>query len=566
MTHSSAHILSVSLIAVGLAVTFPASAREPAKDGASLEDRCLQLNGMKIAAKRIGMPTKGAKVVSAEMIPACTESANPVIAHCKVSGRIHPVDPQSYDIRFEVRLPLQWNNRTLMLGGGGFDGTIPKLDEKPYNLHPTSPSPLNRGYAMFGGDAGHVEDLIEPGKFLLNDEAYRNWMGDALKKTHDAALAVIRVAYGSKPDKTYFLGGSSGGREGLIAAARWPQDWNGVIALYPARNQMVEILGGMGINQAFSRSGAYPSQQKRLALFNAAQQACDTLDGVKDGLISAVKQCNAIFDPRTATVDGTPLRCPEGADSGDTCLSDEQIAAINVMQHEQKFSVTLANGESSFPGYNLYTSDSGVPKAHPLQPMVTFLSLGVLAPAYPAKPGMPLMVTFGEEFARYGIFRDTSVNPLLFGPANIGPYGQRIIEMSRLDLPERDLSGFAARGGKLLVMHGTADMIVSPRNSEALYATLQQTMGKEKVAGFMRYYEVPGFGHAVSSDFAAGWDYLAALENWVEKGRDPGNNEVVMDLAGVPGRTRPLCQYPAWPKYSGTGDVNRAESFVCAAQ
>lgn len=527
---------------------------------------CDSLVGLKVAAERIGLPTRGAEVTAATAVPARADGAHPFGSHCKVSGVIHPVDPNAFDIRFEVRLPEQWNGKGLMMGGGGFSGNIPTLDESQYNSLPGSPSALARSYAVFGGDSGHQEDKAAPGAFLMNDEAYANWASDHIKKTRDAAVAVIAAAYGAPPATSYFVGGSTGGREGLIAAGRWPTDWDGVVSLYPARDQAVELLGGMGINQAFMAPGAYPSQAKRLALLRAARQACDGLDGLEDGLISAVAQCNARFDPRTALLDKRPLRCPEGADTGDSCLSDAQLKALAVMQNEQPFGFTLASGESSFPGYNVYTSDTGIAKDHPLQQMVIFLALGLAPPAFPPQPGSSLMVTFGDNIVRYGIARDPSLNPLTVGPTTLGAHRQRIIELSRWDIPERNLNAFAARGGKLIVMHGLADMIVSPRNSEHLYATLQKTMGKAKVADFMRFYEVPGFAHAVSSDFAAGWDYLSALERWREHGRDPGNAEVVVDIAGVPGRTRPLCQYPAWPRYGGTGDVNLAASFTCVTQ
>ena len=113
-------------------------------------------------------------------------------------------------------------------------------------------------------------------------------------------------------------------------------------------------------------------------------------------------------------------------------------------------------------------------------------------------------------------------------------------------------------------MRTTADVLVSPRSTEEYYSRIQATMGTAKVRQFLRFYEVPGFGHVISSVFQASWDSLTALENWVEKGVAPGA-QIVADSIGVPGRTRPLCEYPQWPKYGGTGDVNSAGSFECVS-
>ena len=113
--------------------------------------------------------------------------------------------------------------------------------------------------------------------------------------------------------------------------------------------------------------------------------------------------------------------------------------------------------------------------------------------------------------------------------------------------------------------HGVADALVSPRSTQKYLQRLRTTMGADRVNGFLRYYEIPGYGHAASSIFNASWDSLTTLENWVERGTAPAN-QVVADTAGVPGRTRPLCEYPAFPRYSGSGDVNSAASFSCALQ
>ena len=164
---------------------------------------------------------------------------------------------------------------------------------------------------------------------------------------------------------------------------------------------------------------------------------------------------------------------------------------------------------------------------------------------------------------RYAITRDPNFNSLSFDPENPGAWASRVSELSTLLDASPDISRFVARGGKLLLAHGTADILVSTRATELYYQKLQAQFGPATVETFARYYEVPGFGHVVSSIFNAKWDSLTALEQWAEKGVAP-SAQVTSDAAGVPGRTRPLCDYPKWPQYKGSGDVNLAASFTCA--
>jgi feruloyl esterase len=169
---------------------------------------------------------------------------------------------------------------------------------------------------------------------------------------------------------------------------------------------------------------------------------------------------------------------------------------------------------------------------------------------------------FISEYIRFFVTRDPSQNYLTFNVDDPGRYKARLEELSRADAMDSNMSGFAAKGGKLLILHGTADLMVSARATELYLGRLETVLGKSKVASFVRYYEVAGLGHAVGA-FNAQWDQISALENWVEKGVDPANNLTVMDSAGVPGRTRPLCEYPSWPRYKGQGDINAASSFEC---
>lgn len=534
---------------------------------------CSELIGFTLPANRIGLPTTGAVITATQLVPAAGTGATAVGAYCKALGSIGPVDPLAPKILFQVNLPVQWNHKAMMFGGGGYNGTIATAVGNVPAGPIDQPTPLGRGYATFGSDSGHQANASgsRDGAFGANDEALRNFSSDAIKKTRDAAIAVIHAHYASAVQHTYFAGGSTGGREALIAVQRWPNNFDGAIVLYPAWNAASLDLQFGRITLQLAQPGAYPNRAKRKALYDAALAACDGLDGVKDGLINNVKACNAQFDPATATVNGQPLRCPNGSDTGDACLSDAQIASFNTMNTPLELNYALASGERGYPGFTTWGTDFGMPGTSPLQPTVLTLSLGTLQPANPmptvaATGSPPYGSTFWDQWVRFFVTRDPNFNSLTLDPAAPGALQQRIVALTALqDLNETDLSAFASRGGKILMAHGAHDALVSTRATEQYYARIQRTMSAPQVATFLRYYEIPGYGHAVSSVFNAAWDSLSTLENWVEKGVAPPP-QIVADTAGVPGRTRPLCDYPAWAMYRGNGDVNLAASFRCTDQ
>lgn len=530
---------------------------------------CAQLAGKTVPASAIGLATTGATVTAATTMPATGTGAQSVGEYCLVSGSISPVDPAAPSIKFQIAMPTTWNKKIMMFGGGGYDGTIPA----PTGNVPAGPtaqlSPLGRGYATFASDSGHQANALgsEDGSFGVNDEAVRNFSGDALKKTRDAAVYLIDARYAVKaPTHSYFAGGSSGGREALAVVQRWPQDWDGSLVFYPAWAAASLDLQFGRITRALAAPGAYLDQAKRKVLLNAVLASCDTLDGVADGLVSNVAACNATFDPASATLNGAPLRCAGGADLGDTCLSDAQISALAVYNTPITFGYTLASGETQYPGFNVYGADLGTVNASALQPTVVTLALGTSQPASPMPTTAPYLSVFWDQWIRYFVARDASANSLNVDPQNPGALQARISQLTGLqDVNKTDLSAFNAKGGKILMAHGLADALVSTRSTEQYYQRLQTTMGTSAVANFVRFYEIPGYGHAVSSVFNASWDSLTTLENWVEKGVAPPA-QTVADTAGVPGRTRPLCEYPAFPRYTGAGDVNAASSFTCATQ
>ncbi len=532
---------------------------------------CAAINGMAVPAVAIGLPTTGAVVTSTAVVPASGTGPTAVGEYCRVLGDINPVDSTAPKIKFQVNLPVTWNSRAMMFGGGGYNGTIAtgtgNVPAGPVNQL----TPLGRGYATFGSDSGHQANATgsRDGSFGVNDEALRNFAGDALKKTRDVAVTIIKARYATNNiARTYFAGGSTGGREALLMVQNWPSDVDGAIVLYPAWNAAALDLQFGRVTRQLALPGAYPNREKRKVLYDASIAVCDILDGVADDVVSNQAACDATFNPATALLGGNPIRCPGGVDVGNTCLSDAQIASFNVLNTELTLPYALASGETTYPGFVTWGTDWGIPSSSPLQPTVLTLSLGTEQPANPMPPVAattpPYGSTFWDQWVKYFVTRDASFNSLSLDPQNPGTWQTRIVQLTGIqDANKTNLSAFQARGGKILMAHGIHDFLVSSRATRQYLSRIQGTMGAANVRNFLRYYEIPGYGHAVSSHFNAAWDSLTALEDWVERGVAPPA-QTVADTAGVPGRTRPLCEYPTWPSYNGSGDVNAAASFTCA--
>ena len=529
---------------------------------------CGDLIGMAVPASAIALPTSGALVTAAVVVPAGGTAPKTFGEYCRVSAEINPVDPSAPKIMMQVALPTAWNRKAMMFGGGGYNGSIPNVAGNVAAGPANQPDPIGRGYAVFASDSGHV-GASNTAAFGVNDEALRNYASEALKKTRDTAIYLINKRYAANPERSYFAGGSTGGREALAVTQKWPNDFNGVIALYPAYNAASLDLQFGRITRTLAAPGAYSNLAKRKVLYDAAIQTCDGLDGVQDGLISNQPACDTLFNPATATVNGQPVRCAGGGDLGDSCLSDAQIAAFNIINTPVVFNYSLANGETMYPGFTTWGTDFGRPGTG-TQALVTFLGLNTLAPTFPmpappatGAPGIPYHSAFWDQWIKFIVTRNPNFNSLTIDPENPGVWQARISELTGLqDANRTDLSPFEARGGKILMAHGIHDQLVSNRATQIYYNNVRTTMGAARTDGFMRYYEIPGYNHAASTVFNAAWDSLTALENWVERGVAPGS-QVVADTVGVPGRTRPLCEYPTFPRYTGTGDVNLASSFAC---
>lgn len=491
---------------------------------------CTALTGTAIPKSAIGLPTSGAVVASASLV---SDPRNGTF--CKLTGGIKPVDPAAPDILFQVNLPEHWNGKTIQFGGGGMNGTV-VTGERAVFADPALPMPLKQGYVTFGSDSGH-KGVIADASFALNAEAFTNYNGAHLKKTHDLALALVARAYHARPRRSYFMGASTGGREALLAAERWPGDYDGIVSVHPAFD--LQLLGAADMSEAraiFGQPGAWIPPAKLSHVSAKVLEACDGLDGLKDGVIGNVKACDTAFDSAS-------LRCAGGAETGAECLSDAQMASLRLVAAPRKLGVTLSGIDTLAP-YPLLESD--IPPNGTIFGRTADIQSSFLA-------------AIGSSAARFMVMQDANYDAMAYDPAQ---HAERLQILSR----DSDVTGalvpFARRGGKLLLMHGTSDMVIPPGNSVAFYERLRGAHGA-KLPQFARFYMAPGFGHG-NGNFRVGWDALGVMDAWVTKGKAPGAQTIVDTNTVTLGRARPLCEYPAYPKYNGSGDINQAANFTCA--
>jgi feruloyl esterase len=489
----------------------------------------------------------------AERGPTPAAMVNPATPqYCKVLGRIAPLDPQAPPILFQVNLPTQWNGRSVQFGGGGFNGVLINALGLVPAARFDQPAPLAQGYVTYGTDSGHQNKPGEaPQAFALNDEALVNFAHASYKKVRDVAVLLMQRAYGRGPQKLYFVGSSEGGREGLTMAQRYPADFDGIFSRVP-------VINWTGLQHAGTRNGIAtmgegwlrPAQVK--LVHEAVLAACDAADGLRDGIVADATACARRFDV-------TRLRCAAGS-GGDTCLNDAQVRAVQLLHAPYRFDFELANGVTSYPGWGLSGED-----APPNGPTGGWRAwwLGTTPPSTPPAPANSIAWFYGAGAIQYFYARNPKLDVRYYKPDE---YAERVKTISGLmDSTNPDLSAFQARGGKLILMENLADYAQSPFAGVQYYDAVVTRMGRPAVERFMRFYTAPGVDH-VGAGAPGLADMLGALAAWVERGEAPANLEIVAQEPRLPftvSAARPLCHWPEWPRYNGTGDTARAASFAC---
>lgn len=436
-----------------------------------------------------------------------------------------------------------WNGKFRGQGNGGFAGEIDYRALGVAILQGYASAATDTGHAGESGDArwalGHPEKIV--------DFAYR-----AIHQMTVVGKATATAFYGDTPKQSYFSNCSNGGRQALMEAQRFPDDYNGILAGAPANYWTHLLSSALWDAQATTLDPAsYIPSSKVPAIADAVLAACDTKDGVKDGILNDPRRCH--FDPAT-------ILCK--ASDSDSCLTQPQVTALKKLYEGAHDS----NGKQIFPGFvpGGENGDGGWP-------------LWITGPA----PEKALLFVF-----EYGYFAD-----MVYGKADWDYKKANLEDAVKasqekfgnvLNAVETDMKAFQARGGKLIIYHGWSDAAISPLNSIDYYKNVVEKMGKPQADSFVRLYMVPGMQHCgggpgpdvfgqygISPVHDPQHDLYMALEQWVETGVAPttviASKLEGMEPAAKVKMTRPLCPYPQQAKYKGSGDTNDAANFVCSS-
>jgi feruloyl esterase len=450
-----------------------------------------------------------------------------------------------YGVRFELRLPDGWNGRLLSMGGGGLDGLV--YAAVGNQGMPDSGAPetaLARGYAVVSSDGGHDESLLpRPGAFGRDPQSFTDYAYGSVRAATLAAQAVVATHYEARPTRTYYMGCSTGGREGLMAAQRYPELFDGIIAGAPAFHLTRAMLAQAWNDQSFAR--ALPGEANRrpdisVALSDADLQLvahavlarCDALDGVADGLVSHPAACR--FNPAT-------LACK--APGQNSCLSAPKLQAL-----ERVFGGAHdSSGRALHPGFPW---DAGIASAGWRQwmlgdqrmPALNMLITDDAVNGVALRGQSPAIDIMAFDFDRDTARVDASA--------------------PELNATSTDYSALRKRGTKLLLYSGMSDPVFSASDLIQYYQSVATAAGGlATTQEFARLFLVPGMAHCMGGPALDRFDTLAALEQWVEAGKAPAS----LPASGnaFPGRSRPLCAYPKHAQYLGRGDTEKAESFQC---
>lgn len=480
-----------------------------------------------------------AQVVQAgDFTPPESKAISVKAPFCRVAAVSSPT-PDS-EINFEVWLPVDgWNGKFQGFGNGGFAGQIEYSGLADAIAH---------GYAAASTDTGHHAEGTDASWALGHPEKIVDFGYRAIHLTNVNAKALVKAFYGSGPKRAYFGACSNGGRQALMEAERYPDDYDGIIAGAPANYWTHLLSNGAWNNQALLKdSASYIPAAKLPAIQNAALAACDAQDGVRDGVIE---------DPPHCHFDTAVLLC-HGSDT-DACLTQPQLDVLNKLYAGAR----TTTGKQVFPGY----SPGGEAEPAGWQPWITG-----------SAPEKSLMYAFTTQFFKNMVFSDAQWD---FHSFNVDRDTAAADTKRARDLnsADPDLSRFKARGGKLILYHGWSDAAIAPTNTVNYYQAVVNKMGAAQTNEFVRLFMVPGLQHCSGG---AGPDSFgqnqvtagdaqhnigSALEQWVDGGAAPSQIIAAKrQKDGTVTRTRPLCAYPAIAHYKGFGSTDDAQNFTCGA-
>jgi TonB family protein len=460
-------------------------------------------------------------------------------AFCRVQATIKPA--KDSDIKIEVWMPLSgWNGKYRGLGNGGFAG---------YLDYPSLATAISGGYAAASTDTGHAGSTpVDASWALGHPDKIADFGWRAVHEMTVKAKSIIQAFYGDAPKRSYFIGCSNGGRQGLMEAQRFPEDYDGILAGAPA-NYWTKVFATFifDIQATQATPSSYIGADKILAIGKAVAAACDANDGVSDGVINNPLTCR--FDPGV-------LLC-KAADSSD-CLVSEQVAALRKI-----YAGPLdANGKQMYPGF-LPGGEEG-PGG-----WVTWIGAG---------PGKDLQTAFANGFYTNMISTKEAVDVKTVNVESAVKLADDQ-QAKTFNADDPNLKPFAAHGGKLIIYHGWSDAALPPQGAINYFNSVQAAGGSPQTADFMRLYMVPGMQHCAGGPGANSFgqsgmladpqhDVRAALEQWVEKGLAPDKiiaTKFANDADHSQGvkLTRPLCPYPQSARYKGAGNDKDAANFKC---
>jgi feruloyl esterase len=455
---------------------------------------------------------------------APNSAAAKVPAFCRIVGVVKP------ELQFELWLPAQWNGKYLAVGNGGMAGSIPLA---------AMVDPLNRGYATGGTDTGHVSANDDASWAQGHFERVINYAYRGIHLMAQADKAVIQAFYSKAPAQSYFDGCSYGGKQALTEAQRYPTDFNGIIAGDPANNAIRNYVGGHLFDALAMDGDGYIPAVKVPIIGKAVNEACDSLDGVKDGVLNDPRRCH--FDPAS-------LQCKSG--DGPNCLTAAQVSAVKKVwgglkspDGKQIYPGIMPGGESDPGGWVRYMSGTG--------------------------PGSGRHAALTNTFFRYIVFNDPAWDFHNFRFTAVPGFDDdlRVTDDKvggLFNATNPDLWPFRASGGKLIHYHGWSDPDIPPLNSINYYQSVAAMKGLEDTAEFYRLFMVPGMQHCTGGPGTSRFDPITPLEQWVEHKKAPEQIPAAHLTAGKVDRTRPLCPFPQEATYKGTGNTDDAANFTCA--
>lgn len=464
-----------------------------------------------------------ATITSAAVVPAGT--------HCRVEGVIAPAN------RFEVWLPTSgWNGKFQGVGNGGLGGYINYLAMTPA---------LARGYATASTDTGHQGSPFDGSWALGHPELVIDFGYRSVHLTTVAAKAIVAAFYGVASQRSYFVGCSTGGRQGLMEAQRFPEDYDGFVVGAPANPLTQLTVASNWVSHVLHDDPATVVPASTLPLIaDAVVDRCDGRDGVTDGVLDDPRRCR--FKPNR-------LRCRSEAQAPDDCLTTPQVRALQRIYAGPRTS----RGKTIFPGFlpggeigsGTDVGPAGEPNLGGWEAWIVGAMPGF---HHPIQDGFFKFLVFEDaswDWRRFDYDRDPQRAATKLGPI--------------VDAVDPDLSVLRARGGKIVMYHGWSDPAVPALASVGYYERVLATMGRDETAAFFRLFMAPGMQHCAGGPGPNTFDAVGALERWVEGGTPPDTIVATHRSAGVVDRTRPLCPYPLVARYGGTGDPDDAATFTC---